>query len=592
MKWFVRFFCAVTAVSLFTSCFFETRSSLSLTASKSVFHLIALNDQAKKAAVQKDAASPYLYFAFSNELLEKTASLLPAHSHASLTVSFRLEDSSSAAGIALGFLYASDFSSRYSLKKASLPSRPLVKGNVSPSSLGSNTLSVSFAFPLQTDNPVKGFFVYSSRELSVLSSSLAKPFLGWSFKDDVRKFGFAPSGGIIPDSPSQARSLGLDFSQGSALGLPPQESFVLASFRNLSDDTGTIEQRNAVVFDTGFETFTVLRSPIQKSARFYASQLVPQSQSLTITRNEEMVTELLYTSPYTLDSISRSSAPHQLIPLKTDPGLIVLWDSEEWRNDDFELFSWELFPSVLIVDFKNYAVQDEFLRRLAFFVEKKGYTGRLITDEELGSQHGFNAHDYRAESLASFFALADKESFPLNDKELLLRHILLEQGVLKLEGSNIVSGEGALLSISQESSLSLRYTLLGHECLHGIYFTHDEFRKYNAQVFKQADPGTLAFLTGYFTITPTLNYDIEDRYLIENEFMAYLLQQTLQQTPQYFINMSNRGSVLKGLPELSSYIRQTKAQGFTDSASQLQDYIFKHYGLTAGRLALVSRNKS
>ena len=53
-------------------------------------------------------------------------------------------------------------------------------------------------------------------------------------------------------------------------------------------------------------------------------------------------------------------------------------------------------------------------------------------------------------------------------------------------------------------------------------------------------------LTGYFTITPTLNYDIEDRYLIENEFMAYLLQQTLQQTPQYFINMSNRGSVLKG----------------------------------------------
>ncbi|HPX26281.1 MAG TPA: hypothetical protein PLG87_05710, partial [Treponemataceae bacterium] len=113
-----------------------------------------------------------------------------------------------------------------------------------------------------------------------------------------------------------------------------------------------------------------------------------------------------------------------------------------------------------------------------------------------------------------------------------------------------------------------------------------------AQVFKQTDPDTLAFLIGYFTITPTLNYDIEDRYLIENEFMAYLLQQSLQQTSQYFINISNRGSVLKGLPELSSYIRQTKAQGFVESASQLQDYLYKHYGLTAGRIPLVSRRKT
>lgn len=592
MKCFVRFFCVVLVLSVFTSCFFEQRSSLSLTAAKSAFHLIALNDQAKKAVIQKDSASPYLYFAFSSEIIEKIASFSPANTHASLSVVIRLEDSLSDADIALGFLHASDFSSSYSLKKSSLPSRPLVKGKISSVSLGSNTLSVSFAFPLLSDDPVKGFFVYGTRELSVLSSSLVKPFLGWSFNDDVRKFGFPPSGGSIPSSLSQAQSSGLDFSPGSRLGLSPAETYVCAYFRDNVQDTGTVDNRNSVVFDMGPEIFTVLRSPIQKSAHFYTSQLNPQSLSVNVTRNKEMVTGLVYASSYSLDTKKSSYALHQIEPIKTDPGLIVLWDSAAWRTEDFELFSWELFPSVLIFDFKNYAVQDEFLRRLAFFVEKKGYTGRLITDEELGSQHGFNAHDYRPESLASFFALADEQNFPLNDKELLLRHILLEQGVLKLEGSSIVSGEGALLSISQESSSSLRYTLLGHECLHGIYFTHEDFRTYNAQVFKQTDPDTLAFLIGYFTITPTLNYDIEDRYLIENEFMAYLLQQSLQQTSQYFINISNRGSVLKGLPELSSYIRQTKAQGFVESASQLQDYLYKHYGLTAGRIPLVSRRKT
>lgn len=560
-----------------------------LTASASEFGLIALNKQAEKARIEKKDPSPYLFFAFSKEVFEKISSLSEDHSSASLTVNISLDSSSPASGLAFGFLYASDFASSTRLKKTALPSRPLVQGTVSAASLGSSQVSLSFAFPLSPDNQVKGFFIYAEQDISLISASLERPFLGWSYKKEIPGFGFSGSGGIIPASQAEAQSHTLDFSSGSDLGLPKKETYIRASFRTRPQDTGTIENRSPVVFDTGAEVFTVLRSPIQTSVHFYTSQFSPQSQSISITRNKEMVTELLYTAHTSLDSAKKNTAVYKLTPLISDPGLIVLWDQQTWRTEDFELFSWELFPSVLIMDFKNYAVQDEFLRRLAFFVEKKGYTGRLISDEELGSQHGFNAHDYRPESLASFFALADEQNFPLNDKELLLRHILLEQGILKLEGSKIVSGEGALLSISKESTAALRYTLLGHECLHGIYFTHEEFRTFNAGVFKQADQKTRDFLIGFFTITPTLNYDIDDRYLIENEFMAYLLQQNLQQTAQYFINMSNRGSVLNALPELSSYIRETKAQGFIDSASVLQDFLFTRYGLTAGRLALVSR---
>jgi hypothetical protein len=308
-----------------------------------------------------------------------------------------------------------------------------------------------------------------------------------------------------------------------------------------------------------------------------------------LTRNGEMVTELVYTSHGALGLPKKAPAVHKLTPLATDPGLILLWDEKTWRTEDFELFSWELFPSILIMDFKNYAVQDAFLRRLAFFVEKKGYTGRLLSDEELGDKHGYNAHDYRAESLAAFFALAQKNNFPLNDEERLLYAILLEQGIIKLDGSRIVAGEGALLSISKESTTSLRYSFMNHECFHGIYFTHEDFRRFNNEVYNQSDIKTRDFLLSFFTITPTLNYDIDDRYLIENEFMAYHLQQNLQTTAKYFINMANRGSVLKGMPELSRYVRKTQAQGFVDSALKLQDYIYEHYGLTAGRVWLVSR---
>ena len=62
---------------------------------------------------------------------------------------------------------------------------------------------------------------------------------------------------------------------------------------------------------------------------------------------------------------------------------------------DFDLYRWDLLPTTLIFDFKDYAIQDKYLKRLAFFVEKLGFKGRLASDEEIAGLHGWNAHDYR-----------------------------------------------------------------------------------------------------------------------------------------------------------------------------------------------------
>ena len=40
---------------------------------------------------------------------------------------------------------------------------------------------------------------------------------------------------------------------------------------------------------------------------------------------------------------------------------------------DYSIYRWDLIPSVLIFDFKDYVTQDRYLKRLAFFVEKVGF---------------------------------------------------------------------------------------------------------------------------------------------------------------------------------------------------------------------------
>ena len=277
------------------------------------------------------------------------------------------------------------------------------------------------------------------------------------------------------------------------------------------------------------------------------------------------------------------------VPIRTDPGLILKWNVSNWRNVDYELFEWDRFPGVLYFDTRNYTVQDNFFRRLAFFAEKEGYKGRLLTNEELGNMHGFNALDYRPETLADFYNLATNTNFTLNYEEELLKKILIKNGILIADGQNVKAGQGAILSISRESWEGQRFQLLAHEAWHTLFFIDEEFRNYVAAVYYTMDPSSLEFLQDYFRSQPTLGYDTSDDYLMKNEFMAYILQQAVNATAPYFVTRAGWGSVMAYTPELASYVRSTKGKGFEEAAKALNEFVFDKYGLVAGNVSLVQR---
>ena len=101
-----------------------------------------------------------------------------------------------------------------------------------------------------------------------------------------------------------------------------------------------------------------------------------------------------------------NSAEHAPIP--SDLGLVgSYYPRSAWRQSDYELFAWNLYPSILIFDMRSYEVQSRFFKRLAFFVEKRGFRGEMLSDAELAARHGWNAHNYRPEDLAGFYNVAD-----------------------------------------------------------------------------------------------------------------------------------------------------------------------------------------
>jgi hypothetical protein len=220
-----------------------------------------------------------------------------------------------------------------------------------------------------------------------------------------------------------------------------------------------------------------------------------------------------------------------LAPLPADPGMVLMYDPARWRSPLYELFSWTRFPRVLIMDTADYEVQSRFFKRLAFFVEKRGYRGRLVTDAEIAVRHGFNAHDYRAEDLARFFSQAADERFPLHPEEEQLRAILLANGILKGSNGEYAPGTGAVISISRSSGPLLRRHLLTHEAFHGVFFASEVYRESCIELWDALDERERAFWLLFFR---WVGYDTDDQYLSANELQAYLFQQERPEVGPYF----------------------------------------------------------
>ncbi len=288
---------------------------------------------------------------------------------------------------------------------------------------------------------------------------------------------------------------------------------------------------------------------------------------------------------------SKKESIEKLLPVTADPGLIVQWNINSWRTHDFELFSWQQIPDVLIFDFKDYDTQDKYLKRLAFFVEKTDFAGRVVSFEEVKDIHGFNAHDYRAESLADFFNAVKKQDNNPGKEESLLLKILLENQIITENASHdFLPGKGAIISISQESPEYLRNSLLSHEGFHGIYFTDESFRNCVSKCFDETDAGEKEFILKYFDVTPSLRYNMNDSYLIQNEFMGYTMQQSVKNTRRYFAeNLTSRYYINQYAPDLVEYMKKRQAASLVEKAKVMDDFVFTGYGLNAGRIFLVLR---
>ena len=190
---------------------------------------------------------------------------------------------------------------------------------------------------------------------------------------------------------------------------------------------------------------------------------------------------------------------------------------------------------MLIFDTRDYAVQADFLKRLAFYVEKEGYVGKLLTDEQLADKHGWNAHDYRAVDLAAFYQTAFDRRFELNEKEQLLLQILLDNGILEYDSGNslYLPVSGGLISVSRESSDYLREKFMIHEGIHGVFFADPGYREQAFGMWETLTENEKRFWLSFFG---WMHYDTDNLYLMVNELQAYLLQQPAEQAEYYFRN--------------------------------------------------------
>ena len=283
-------------------------------------------------------------------------------------------------------------------------------------------------------------------------------------------------------------------------------------------------------------------------------------------------------------------------PVPLDPGLILTYPVERWRDRRYEVFSWDRFPEILIFDTADYAVQDKLFKRLAFFVEKEGFIGRLWQDAEIAHLHGWNAHNYRAEDLAVFFQTARETNFPLLQEEWELEYILLTNGILRWDhNSRIIPGRGAVLSLSRESdrvNTSLRPRFMAHEAFHGIYFVDEEFRIFSRQRWQQLPDYARVFLLAYFNLQA---YDTSNEYLVVNEFMGHILQFTVANASWYFgehlpnLLLSSSPSNRSSLPARETLTREGRrffpdlADVFTREAQAFNDYVNRRWAYSAGR---------
>ena len=551
--------------------------------------LYALDSAASKGTVNNEFAN----FKFTKAQKEYFSKVYKDQGSVSLTVCFQMMPtkkqkellaSDANAVLRYGFLSGDDFTIDGKFIKKKYPDTRRIQVQADEKN-APTVFDISFAVQ-KNDNIEKyipeGFYVYSTLRCRVLAAIVVPAEIGFDFRSEIPFAGFACNGGIL-----DFKSKTFDFS-GSSMVFPVQSNMMqsMPEYRVMlsenPENKTTREHAVRIQMNVGGEKLYLNNVTAANELIIPTAALNTPFSRVEFTDNAECVESLIMRG-------TKAAGAEVLEPVRTDPGLILNYKTSQWRTADYELYEWDRFPQILFFDTRNYEVQDKLFRRLAFFVEKQGYKGRLLTNEELGDMHGYNAHDYSAESMARFFNKATELNFPLNEEEELLKRILIHNKLLESDGMYVKANEGGLVSISRETPGWSRTNLLAHEGWHTIFFRDAEFRNFVSAVYYTFDPDSRDFLIDYFKSQPSLGYDVNDEYLMHNEFMAYIMQQRLSEVANYFVHLANRGTVINYTPNLAAYVRKTEGRGFEDAANALNDFVYDKYGLVCGNIALVSR---
>ncbi|MBN1617061.1 MAG: hypothetical protein JW875_07085 [Spirochaetales bacterium] len=442
----------------------------------------------------------------------------------------------------------------------------------------SGTIKLSM-IPFDDKQRIAGFAVERAgggdTQVTITSVSVRQARTGWDVREGERWVGFGPEGGS-----ARLGSLPESF----PLEVPSHATMELVISPVPPSDAGIPTKPTRFSLVSRDTAFGFRSSPVPHIALVSGS--LPQVSSGVLSfEPANPPVQAVRVSWYT--PLSGKDPSNPFSPLLADPHTMLQWPQAAWRDSAREVFAWDRFPGIVIFDTANYLIQDLYFKRLAFFVEKAGYRGTLVSDSDMQGKHGFNAHDYRAESLAQFFDKARRENFQLNREELELRDILLTEGIIQHGSDGYTEGSGAVLSLSRQSAEYLRYLFMTHECFHGLYFTDPDFRSQVSQIYHATDERARIFLQTYFSLMDSLSYDLDDEYLMENEFMAYLLQQPVDKVGDYFTAViSERFLRYGGDREQADYIKESGARDFIEAATELEAYVFRRWGLAAGRAGL------
>lgn len=560
---------------------------------------------AQAESVQESSSSGVHFFLFDEAQKLSFRKFFEANGDAAIFVQLKCDRLKSAekSSVSFGMFFESDLPSPMhapsieKLASCAVITDSLVKYDGKP-----------FALVLCVDKDKElpaGFFVGADSKVSVQNAQVIRACIGHNFSGEVPVFAFGPNGGFnnAQDDFSGA-SMVFSTVNSKTSSMPVFQ----IQFEKSSDEAKSAEANNSTNIEEnsdfsaggnrfrgesqklafGGEVLTVRKS--EGIIEIPSAALKTPFSVLTYPDGKQMPQTVMLLAGDKENLRFTADMKNVISPIKCDPGLVIGWSRNKWRGNDYELYEWDRFPGILFFDISTYDVQDDFFRRLAFFVEKSGYKGRLLSDAELKGKHGYNAHDYKAYDLARFFDKASKENFELNPRELLLRQILAENGVIEiLSDGSVAEGRGAVISISQESPDYLRRTFVAHEGWHGIFFEDDDFRNAVASIYYTMDQKSLAYLRRYFQITPSLNYDVNDDYLMKNEFMAYMLQRPLTEICRYYVDMASRNHSQVYAKADADYIIATNASGFESAADLLDQYVEDRWNLNAGRVWMISR---